>query len=569
MNSSSWMVAVGAALSCQMVLADVPPIFDRIPADAAVVVVMPQLAEMKEAVDTISGFAGEEAMGDMAAMADMFGSIQALDMTKSAAVFFPAVAGGFDMAEPPMVALLPVTDYGAFVGQFGGTAGSGIDEFQIEGQPAYARSLGGGYAAMSPMLEALESYEAGNGARKAHESRMGELAADAAGNADVFIAADLSVFASQIEEGIQGFAQNMAMFGAVGGQDMSGQVDTVKKLGKRMVEDGQIGFMAVDVSGDGVQAGFGMQFKDGSDTAGYLTDAGSAGRLTSQLPAKDLLFAFGADMSTPGSRQINGAITQMLFSNMPGMDLLLNDITGMGFVMGESPGGLMGGTLFGSTTAYIESSDPAAHMAGMKAGILGLNGMTVDGTTYKTAYEDDASVADGTDLNAWSIQLQLDPAMGQQAMMAMGMLFGPAGGPGGYVAETEDGMIVTLSKSSDLAGQAVKAANSANGLTASDAVRNVASHLPEGRSVELYIGVGNILEMFMFFMTMQMGPMDIEVPEDLPPVGLGVATEGGGIEIRGFAPAGVITLMQEIGAAVEAAEGAMPGPPEGNSGPRF
>lgn len=568
MTNSSWMVAVGAALSCQMAWADVPPIFDRIPADAAVIVVMPQLGEVTEAITSIEEFAGEEAMADLTTMAKMFESFQALNMSGSGAIFLPTVAGGVDMNDPALIALIPVTDYDDFVGQFGGDGGAGIAEFEVQGQPAYARDLGGGYAAMSPMLAALESYE-GGGDRQAHQKRLGALAVDASSDADMFIAADMTAFAEQIEAGMQGFAQNMAMMGALGGQDLGDQVQMVQQVGQRMMRDGQIGFLALDVSEAGLQAGVGMQFKEGSETAGFLTDAGDVDRLTSRLPAKDLLFAFGADMSTPGARAINSAITNMIFSNMPGMDMMLKDVNGIGFVMGESPGGLIGGTLFAATSAYVESSNPQAHMAGMKAGILGLNGMNVEGTTYKTSYQDDAGDAGGTDLDAWSIQMQLDPNMGAQSMMAINMLFGPSGGPGGYIAETEDGMIVTLARSTELAGQAVTAANGGEGLGTNAGVKQVASHLPEGRSAELYIGVGNIVDMVMFFMTMQMGPMDVEIPEDLAPFGVGIATSGGGVEIRAFAPTGVITLVEQLSSAVEAAEGAMPGPPEGNSGPRF
>jgi hypothetical protein len=166
--------------------------------------------------------------------------------------------------------------------------------------------------------------------------------------------------------------------------------------------------------------------------------------------------------------------------------------------------------------------------------------------------------------------MQLDPAMGGQAAMAMGMVFGPAGGPSGYLGATDGGLVMTMAKNSELAAEAINAAKSGKGLSTDTLVRSVAKHLPERRNLEVYVGFGNLAEMAMGFMAMSpMGPLDVEIPANLEPIGFATTTQAGAFEARVFAPEGVLTLIRDLSAAMEEAQGAPPGPPERNGRPRF
>jgi len=568
MQRFSWMIGVGAAMSCHAI-ADMPDIFDRIPADAPVVFVMPELGSIDETIRSLEIFAGQDPSFDMSEIAEMVGGIEGLDRSRAAAVYMLSVNGQFDMNEPPMIALIPVTDYEDFLGGLGVNATDGIAELEIEGEPSYAKSLGDGYALLSPFREAVESYEPVAGARAGHAARLGAMGEAAVSRSDVFVAVDVASFSDQIAQGMQALEQNLQMMAMVGGQDVGPQLEMVRMIGNRISSDGQTGFLAFDASESGLGAGVGLQFKEGSDTAGFLTGGSKASRLISRLPSKDMLLAFGADMSSPGARQINQTIAGMIFAAFPGMEMMMQDATGVGMLLGTSPGGLMGGAVFGATSAFIEVDDPATHLGTLKTSIEEMNGQMVDGQTLHTSYTPDASTAEGQSLNGWSISPELDPAMGQQAMMMMTMLFGPAGGPSGYVTTTNDGLVVTLAKNSALAGEAIVAANGGEGLGTSELVGSVSKHLPEDSMAQLYIGFGDIVEMFSLFLTMQMGPMNFEIPEDLAPIGIGMASSGGAMELRAFAPTGVLELMKDIEEAVQAAEGMGPGPAEQQTRPRF
>ena len=71
-------------------------------------------------------------------------------------------------------------------------------------------------------------------------------------------------------------------------------------------------------------------------------------------------------------------------------------------------------------------------------------------------------------------------------------------------------------------GRALEAAKSGSGLTSDAGLKDVQSQLPADRSFEAQIGVKSIMETVIGFMGMMGGgPANFNVPQDLPPIGLG------------------------------------------------
>lgn len=573
MNRVSWMVGLGAGVVCQFAMADVPQVMDQMPADASVMVVVSRLSDVREAVESMEATVGAP-MGGPGEMIKGLSMLEGIDASRSMGIYVPAGFNVEEETEPKIYALVPVTDFDAFAQSLGGQVEDGIATLQVEGQPGYAKSASDGYAIVSPARELIEAYEASTGQAKANEQRLGSTAAEAASSSDIFIAADIKTFAEQINEFVTQATGQMQMMAMMAGQDMGPQSAIVAALGKHLVEDGRIGFLALDHSAEGMKAGFGVQFNDGTQSAEYLSGGGNASRLLAKVPGHDILFAYAADMSTPGAKKINEAMTNAFGQQgIPGMKAAAMDADGVAMVMGKSPGGLMGGALFAATSLFFEVDDPKGHIEKIESALTAMNDQQIEGTTFVTSVQKDAVTVKDSALDSWSIRMQLDPQVGGQAQMAIAMIFGPTGGPAGYLAPAKDGVVMTLAKNAELAGEAIEVANNANGLGTSELVKKVASHLPEERLLEGYVSVSNFIEMSLGMMAMAMpgGAPQVDIPEGLAPVGFGLSTGEGAFEFQGFAPQDVIKLVVEVQKAIEEAQGGgAVAPAEEESGrPRF
>jgi hypothetical protein len=259
---------------------------------------------------------------------------------------------------------------------------------------------------------------------------------------------------------------------------------------------------------------------------------------------------------------------------MMGMNPLesIDKIDGLAFCMGQTPA-LMGG-LFLNTSMFAKTSDPAGYIKQMKDGFGNMNGKTIQGMTYLSNYESGGGKVGEKAVDAWTMKMtpEKDNPKGAQIAQAMMMMFGP-GGLGGYVAATDNGVVLTYGKNSDLMGKALEAAKSNSGLNADAGVKAVAAQLPSDRSMEVYIGVKSIMDTVIGFMGMMgAGPANFNVPADLPPIGTGGVAQGGGMRFSTFVPTQVLTTFKALSDSMKAgddAEPAEPAPKEKAGQPKF
>jgi hypothetical protein len=225
----------------------------------------------------------------------------------------------------------------------------------------------------------------------------------------------------------------------------------------------------------------------------------------------------------------------------------IDKVDGVAFCMGQTPA-LMGG-LFLNTTMFVKTSDAAGYSKMVKDALGAMNGKTTQGLTYTTGYEAGKVKVGDKSVDEWSMKFQMDPnnpAAAQVGQMQM-MLFGP-GGMGGYSAQTESGVVMTYAKNSDLMGRAMEAAKSGSGLTSDAGLKDVQSQLPADRSFEAQIGVKSIMETVIGFMGMMGGgPANFNVPQDLPPIGLGATGASGGVRMTMFMPSKVMQTFKALG----------------------
>jgi len=587
MKRCPWMNTIaGAAMSMAALtlapafaLADVPPAMDRVPTDAAVVISMKNVGQFYSSINTVAKSLKlpMEAMDGLSKAGDML-KMEGLNGDGSAAVAIMSLDE--NAGEPPVVMVIPVKDFAVWSKALGG-GGAGIQELTIEGEPAFAKDIGGGFAALSPNRGLVEGFAGKGGNSKAHESLMGPVGRAIAESNSSFIVANMQTLAPKIREGYQKAKEQMddarAMMGGGGGANPLAAADEVMESFLRDATSGVIGFNASEA---GIKFEFGSQFKEGSEFASYFGAKGSASSLISTLPTQPFLFSVAFDSSSPGLRTLMKKFVAQAEKADGGMMAGLNPLAmmekfdGMAFSMGASPA-LMGG-MFLNTTAYVKTSDPAGYVKSVKEIFTGLNGKSVEGVTYQTTFESGGGKVGGKAVDTWGMRMQIDPnnpAAQQLGQMQM-MLFGPTG-LSGYIAQTDGGVVMTYAKNSDLMTKALDAAKAKNGLNSDAGVKSVSDQFPAGRSFEAYIGVHSILETALGFAGMMgAAPPDFQLPDNLPPIGISGTTADGGVRMTAFMPTKVMLTIKSLAEQMGGGMGGggdeeMPPPGEKAGQPKF
>lgn len=536
-------------------LADVPPAMDRVPADAALVISVKNISKLKAGIDSLAKSLGVPA-------ADMEGlmkvgevlNMQGADANGSAAMGVMSTDG--DQAEG--VAIIPVRDYAAFVKNFGAT-GAGVEEIKLDEKPMFVKNVEGGFAAVSSNKTIVEKFGGKPGNGKSHEALMGATGKAIAESSDIFIVANIGKMGDQIKEGATAFKDQMAMGMAMMGNAAGGDLGGLDKFVDGFVRDASAGIIGFRISDAGVTLDAGAQFKEGSEFGSYFAAKGNASKLLAKLPNQPFLFAMAMDTSSPGIRKIIkdlqafGKAMQPEGQDAGGPNMLPTDFLdkadGMAFQLGNSPAPM--GGLFLNTVAFMQTTKPGELAKMMKDQMVAQNGKTISGTTFTTAYEQGVKAGELT-ADAWSLKMQGDPEDPQAQMLNQVnfMLFGP-GGLNGYTVQTEGGLVMTYSKNSDLLGQAVASSKGGENMSADADVKKISDSLPAGRSFEGYIGVKSLLDT-AFGLLAPMGVLpQVDIPEQVPPVGMGATTEASGFRFTLVVPTGVITAVKSIADAMD------------------
>lgn len=581
-NRTTAAACVAGALFLPTALA-LPPASDRVPASAAMMIVVPSLERFEATANLLqTTFGMEMDSGPFEGLAMAMG-LEGLNKAGSAALAIIAGPAGLDFESevPPMILVVPVTDYAKFVGALGGDGGAPVTEITIDpDQPkGYARNLGGGFVAMGPVRELVEGFKGQAGQNAAHDRLIGPAGKAVADSSDVVFIANLASLEPKMREGMEEFRGQMEMVGMMTGQNMAGNLAVMDAVMGGILRDGQAGIIGFSATDAGMKLDLAAQFKEGSPSAGYFGAKGNTGGLLSRVPSQPVLFALALDTTSAGIKKIFRDMTDITTKIDPdaaeaagmtaAMMKSIEKMDGMVFQWGASPA-MMGG-MFVNALSYVKTSDPAGYTAAMKQTMTAMNGKTIQGLTYQTTYKSAARDVGGVKADEWALRMQADPNdPNAQQMQAMQMgLFGMEGGPSGYLAPAKDGLVMTYSKNSALLEQALNAAKGSGGYGAEAGVKTVAAMLPAGRTIEGYIGVKSILDMVIGFAAMMGGgPVDMQVPADLPPVGLGGTTDSGGVRLAVFVPGQVIQTFKEFVEQMEGGGDDM-APPEKAGQPRF
>lgn len=538
-----------------------PQILDRVPADAEVVVAVRQVNDLLADIDQINRLMGEQAEPGMMFAVAMVRGMPGLNLDGAAAFVVDLPADPNAMQAPTVVALLPVADFNALTQ--GREADNGVVLLPVPDSQVYARDLGDGYAAVSDNADAVRNFDATKGRLAGHAARVGPAGVNLVSEAEVTIIANADALRPMLNQGLAGLRQQGQMVAMMGGEQAAAGFNAFASVAEMTVRDLNAGVLAMSIDDQGMTYDMAMQFKPGSDSAAFFTDQGVTAGLLNRLPAQGYLVAGALDTSSPTLGKI-ATVFDAWTKAQPGAEAsgfgqmslaqLHKLSSGVSFVMGTPPG-LMGGGLFTNTTQYIKSSNPAAYTEAIIGILNEVDGQTNEGLTLDTTVIPQAVTMNDTALTSFAVAMQIDPqaaqAMGggmpgMDPAMMMQMVFGPAGGPSGYLAQVEGGVVHTLTQGPDMTRRALAAAKGGQGLGSNDRVQRIGSKLQDSRIAELYIGADEILNtvgpmLMMFGVVPEFQPVD---PMD--PVALGLSTDAGGVTGRIHMPASTLAAIMKL-----------------------
>jgi len=580
------LCAVSIAVGAGPVAAQVAAL-DAASSDAAVVVAIPslenasrKLAKLNDALEL-----GNPQMADaLTFMKDTYGMREGLNESGAAMLVIPdagALAeamkdGSGKRPEPAM--LMPVSDYGAFVGNFGGDPGESITSLEMPGKrPAFARSIEG-YAVLSPSREVVAAYEPG-GSGAAMLEKAGQMNRQVIEGGDAFALVNvealgaalkpqidqmMQVAESQMEaraESDPNFAANLPMAKAM--------LQVYGQVARQTLSDGSYMAAGLSIEEAGVNTSASASFKPDTYLAKAFAGAeeDASGEFLRRLPGGSYIAAAalnlrGVDVSRlvedtmSALPQDAGPMVEMVRSFMP----LMKVTQGMAQVSYPPQGNNVSQSLFGGVT-LIETSDPSSYREGIKAYVESLEGRTMpmgpaangegqQELTFEVAYRENDIEVDGTAVDLYEVSYTFPPEMMAQMGQFGGLMamFGMQSQKG-YVATKADHVVMTNTTDTAMLRRALTSVAGQEGLGSHETMRQVReTHLTPQPAAEGYLSVNGVVETVNTVMAMFSGGQatPIEAPADLPPIAGSVSVENGSVMKRLHVPMRSIQYVKKL-----------------------
>lgn len=548
LRSAAAAVAIAASV-VPAARAQVGDVLRAAPTDALLILATPSIERLDQNVGNLITATEMTTLPRPAQLLAAVGLSAGIDQTRPAALML--LDGDMDAALPPIVAMLPVSDYGAMLRGFGAEPADGVTTLKAMGETVYARELDGGYALVGAMRNLVEGFDGDAANLEAHAARIGRQGGDIAAVADLVVIADVRSLGTALDAGALGLDMRqidrmtggmLTVFGV--GQGESPLMEAFKRDARTVTIGLRAGGMGAAIDGA-------TQFEPGSPMAAMATGGGSSTELLQALPKEPFLVTYSVDVKNKGMKDMLrlafGAVDDGAPGEEPPVDgalvALIDDLHGSSGVIYPNPAGLVGGVIARSI-AYYASDDPERLKRLFRAYVEGANGAEDQGVRLTTTYQPDAEIG-GRSVDAYSVKVESTLPM--QAS-PMGMLYGgQSKGPNGFVAAAKNGVYTTATPDPALMQKALSMENGGESLAADRTLGQVAQMLPPSRTAEFYLGVKAALDVIGPFM---MGrALDEPPPADLAPVGIGVELGEGSVRVGAFAPAPVLKIVNALQSA--------------------
>lgn len=561
--------------------AQLPAVLDQAPADAQVVIVVPNMKQLSDKLANLQ----RQLQIPVPEMADLLaefkresGMEQGLKDDGAAMIVLGDLGPMIreEVGEPPGVVLMEVSDYGQFVGNFGGKADDAVTALQMPGgEPGFARPLGS-FAVFGPDRAIVEAYAAGKAA-----NRMAELAGKFGqtylGQSDAFVYVDLQALAPALRPKIQqAMDQVKQMARGEGGEQAAMMMGLVNLYGSALdtiLEDGQALTFGVDFSDGGIGLTKTIQARPGSTMASYFPGPGAQGGAASMLkalPNQPYLFATAMDTRAIDLAKIltrfqaavgdGGGWIARLYGDMGPMMKLTEGYAQAWYAPTQMAA--MGPGLMNVVSVY-DTTDGPAYAAATKKYFENLNGVNVamgpdmGQMSFATSYTPAATKVEGVDVDQYNMAMTLPPELMAEMGPAAGVLMMMGGlNYQGYLATRGDKVIMTTGLDQPTLAAALKSVDAPGGLGDDPGIKQARDQaLPQPLAMEVHFSPSGFLATANTFMQM-FGQQALPAGDGLPPISMGLGVQDSGVAGRFYLP---IASLKGIIEAAEAAQRNMGG----------
>lgn len=572
------LAAASLPLAAAPARADLSATLEAVPQGAQVVFVAPDLSRLDTAAARLNNELElhNPMLGSLTgSMRAMGGMQQGLDEDGSVMVVLPtvmALAMQGQGGQPPFLLFLPVADYAAFVGNFGGQDNGGVTQLTMPGNaPGFAKKVGS-HAVLSPAQNLVRNYQPANNAQ-AILAKVGAPGQKNMNESAVSIFIDIESIAPMLKPMLQmGINQARMQMQQMPAEANPAQAVQAMEIGFNALNallDGMRGLsMSMHVPESGMQLSLATQMVDGSAMAEALPGGmGAAMDLLGDVPPSPFLMAASYDLDAIDGEYLLQSILDALpegeqFASIRGQyeAWLAMAETSSGGVLGwyapnvPENGGAANfdpSSLY-RVTAVLRSADPAGarksivdYLGAMKDMEMPM-GEGMDGKpmtlTYDVSHGADAVQIAGQQVDTYSVQTIYPEAMQQMGPMA-GML-DTFGTYEGYIAQTDEGVVMTTTQDATLLENTFHAMAGQDALNSDAGIRSSAEYLPANLAAATFIGVDGIVSL------LTAAGMPVQPAEELEPIAMGIAVENNAGEYKMHVPFGSAKF---IGTAVQQA----------------
>lgn len=562
MNSrtiATFTIAAGLGVS---ITHAAPPALDYVPEGAIMVAAVDDLGRLGGNMRKLLVALGLDDAAQSVGMGTMMMGGMGVKPSGSGAMFvMDGDLGALQQGQGPVAVIVEMTDYDTFITNFGGDPAAAVARFNLNGTPAFSRRLENGFVALGPDRATVEAIQAAGGRAGAVARWSGAVGRDVTADSNIVLMADMQALRPFLDEGMDRFNDGLEQARRFGGDQAAAGAGLARTVVETFMRDASIGVIGLNVGESGVAIDIAAQFEEGSELAGYFARRGEAGGMLARLPQVPVLLAAAFDSSHPGVRRIVSNLAEFQQQLTPGAPpnqvfSMVQAADGGAIVIGNSAALLSGG-LFSNSALYLKTGEPRRVLDANAEALRQADGAEQQGMTMRTSYRQGALTVAGVPVDSWSAGMQLDPdAPGSaQAQMAIMAIFGPTGGPSGYMAGIDGGVVGTLSQNRRLLETAINAARAGDGLSSHPQMREATANMRPGSIAEIYIGLGNILSTVTSAMGMFGMDLDVDIPDDIGNVPLAIGANNGGVRVRTFLSTNVLVTVSELVGYFQAMQG--------------
>lgn len=571
------VVAGAAVLAIGLCTQARAQVLDQVPSNAIGVFHVKDLQGVSGKVAKLSKTLGIDQMepkfsDPLAALMDQMGIKQGLNKGGDMAIAFfkpdkaaPAAAGAAkpddakDDAKPdvpPLVVILPVDDYKAFLTNFKDVkdAGGDISDATVPANNEHVFVVHRGKYAVSAMDKALLSRPAG--------FKLQGPAAKEAQSRDALLYFDAKAVRPDLQKHYQEFRGEMQK-ALKDGNTPVGEVKVppfvfamYDKMASQLISDTRSIAISFNLNDVGLGAAFLGDFESDSYLGKLVAKSTNANRsMLAGLPDRSYLMYGAANLTPEVAQTLFNDFVEVMKQN-PG-DLKKEELDKYVDAAKKSIGAIKS-VSFGMVAPQpgenfmqiveVVRGDAKQMVEASKQALPSMNAMmgAMDNKTKPEMKFGAAQAVEGVQLTPYTMSFNFDEkdAAAAQQKQIMQMMYGPNGLSGYMGAVNDQTFINVMGVSPKLLTDSVAAAKgTADPLGQSEALKQVADQLPKQRGAEFYVALDNIANTAVAVMKQQGMAVQFKLPPNLPPIGFSMSNEGSAARMDAFIPTRLVESM--------------------------